>query len=78
MVVVFVLWRCLGAGKALRVLRVLPAHAAELTGRSARNVDRIRVTDSANIAINATTNVVYIVASEDSIGRITVWWCASV
>lgn len=61
----------LAKGKAMRVLRVLPAHAAELAGRSSRNVDRIRVAEGATIVVNTTTNVVYIVAGDDSVGRVT-------
>ncbi len=59
-------------GKSIKVLRVLPAHASELAGRSSRNLERIRVAESAVIDVNAATNVVYIVAGDDDIGRVTV------
>lgn len=71
------LWVCLIVpGQAVNVLQLLPAHAAELAGRSARNLERLRMLDGAVIDVNPATNVVTIIADESSIVKVTV--CVSV
>lgn len=56
----------------MTLLQLLPQHAGELVGRSARNLERLRVLEGANIDVNAVTGTVTILADESVIVKVTV------
>ena len=54
------------------MLQLLPHHAAELAGRSSRNLERYRIMENAVIDVNVPTATVAIVAEEAAIVKVTV------
>lgn len=60
------------AGQSVNVLQLLPHHAAELAGRSSRNLERMKILDGAVIDVNVPASTVTIIADDASIVKVTV------
>lgn len=64
----------LPTGQSVAVLQFLPQHAVELSGRSSRNLERLRLLEGAVIEVDPATGIVVITSPESSIAKVTVRW----
>ncbi len=56
----------------MNVLHLLPHHAADLAGRSSRNLERLKILEGAVIDVNVAASSVTIIADDASIVKVTV------